>query len=78
MAQFVKYKFDDHTDMYVIITQFTMCNSPSNPMSNLKANLEKIKSFPAQVKSLPDDLDKVKSIQNSMYDMVHKRKDRIS
>ena len=76
VAQFVKYKFDDNPDMYMAITQFTVWNSPSNPTSKLKVNLEKLKSVPAQVKLLLDDLTKVKSNQKSTNDTVYNFKDR--
>ena len=39
MAQFVKYKFDDHPAMSAAITQFTVCNSPPKTMSDLKVYL---------------------------------------
>ena len=76
MAKFLKYKFDDNTAMSEAITQFTVHNFSSNPMSNLKFDLENLRSLPDQVKFLPGDLTQVKSNQNSTYDMVRKLKDR--
>ena len=75
MAQFVKYKFYDPQDISVAITQFTVCNSPSNPTSELRVGLENINILPDQVKSLLDDFTKIKSNQKSMYDMMCKIKD---
>ena len=41
--------------------QDTVCNSPSNPTSNMKVDPENINILPDQVKLLLDDLTKVKS-----------------
>ena len=75
MAKLVNYTFYDRPDMSVVITQFTLCNYPSNPMGNLELDLEKLNSFPDQVKYLSDDLTQVKSNQNYMYNMVRDIKD---
>ena len=71
----MKYKFDDNTDMSASIAQVTVYKYPSNLASKLKVYLEKLKSFPAQVKLLSDDLTNVKITQKPMYDMVRKLKD---
>ena len=76
MAQFVKYKFDDHPDMSAAITKVAVCNYPSNQTSKMEADLEKLKSLPAQFKFLSDDLAKAKSNQNSTYDMASQPKNR--
>ena len=76
MAQFVKYKFDDHPAMSVDITQFTVCSYQPNPTSKLKVDLGKNKSLPGQFESLSDDLNKFKINQNSTYNMVGNLKDR--
>ena len=39
MAQFVNYKFDDDPVIYAAITQFMVCNSPSNPNPKLNPTL---------------------------------------
>ena len=64
VLQFVKYKFDDHTTMSVEITQFMVFNYPSNKTSRMKVDLEKFKSLPDQVKSLSENLTKVRNNQN--------------
>ena len=45
-------------------------------MSKLKVDFEMLKVLPAQDKFMSNDLSKVKSNQNYMYDMVLKLKDR--
>ena len=62
--------------MSVFITQFTVCITPSNPMSKLKVDFEMLKVLPAQDKFMSNDLSKVKSNHNYMHDMVLKLKDR--
>ena len=75
MAQFVRYKFDDHPYTSVVITEFTVCKSPSNKMSKPKVYLENIKNLLDQVKLMLGDLTRFKSNQNSTYGMVHNPKD---
>ena len=78
MAQFVKYKFDDHIYMSTATTQFMVWNFPSNPTSNIRVDLENLKSLSVQVELPLDDFTKVKSNQKSTYDMVRSIKDRCS
>ena len=55
MAKCVRYKFDGQSDMSVAVAQFAVWNYLSNPTPNLKANLENLNSFPAQVQSMSSD-----------------------
>ena len=76
MAQFVKYKFDDHKYMSAATTQFIVWNFPSNPTSNIRVDLENLKSLTVQVELPLDNFTKVKSDQKSTYDMVRSINDR--
>ena len=67
MEQFLRCTFDYHPSMFVSIIQLKVCDFLSNPTSDLKVGLEKLKSLPTQVKFLSDNFNKVKSNKNYVH-----------
>ena len=83
MAEFTKYKFDDHPAMASTITRFTVKTSPITPMGKLRSDVDKLKSTVSPLESLPSkitrmeaEITKLKSQLNSARDDVKKLKER--
>ena len=64
MEQFLRCTFDYHPSMFVSIIKLKVCDFLSNPTSDLKVGLEKLKRLRNQVKFLSENLTKFESNQN--------------
>lgn len=84
MADFLRYKFDNHLSMSSVITKFTVKTSPITPMSMLKADVAKVKKdmvdvalCPGLLKTTRDELAKVKNQLHSAQEEIRRIKEKI-